>query len=186
MTRTTLNPLFHLAAGWSPYAVVGAVFVALAVLRLLAALVARLRHNPHPYTAAPSLLTPAEQRFFVALRQAVGGEHLLFAKVRLADILQLDRNVSGKHRWKAFTSISSKHADFVVCDPRTFRVLGVVELDDSSHRQRDRQERDAFFNAAFAAAAIPVWRVPVQRSYPPEPLREQAKAFLAAANRVPN
>ena len=170
----------HALGGHSSYAAVAVAVAALVLLRLVWMLLARLGRNRYPYVAAPALLTPAERAFFLALRQAVGSEHVLFATVRLADILDLEPGASGKHRWKAFTSISSKHADFVVCDPRSFRVLGVVELDDSSHRQRHRRERDAFFDAAFAAAGIPVWRVPVQRGYALGPLREQAQAFLAA------
>ena len=182
MMQTMLDRALRLAQGFPPYVLLGASLLALLLAaRLLWALLSRLGRDPYPYVAVTSLLTPAEQTFFVALRQAVGGECVLFAKVRLADLLQLERGATGKHRWKAFTSISSKHADFVLCDPRTFCVLGVVELDDSSHQQRNRRERDAFFNAAFAAASIPVWRVPVQRGYPLGPLREQAQAFLAAA-----
>ncbi len=165
-------------AGQPVYVCVGAVAALLVVLWVCGAILARLFRNPYPYTAAPSLLTPAERVFYVALRQAVGAEHVIFAKVRLADILHLEQGVAGKRRWNAFTRISSKHADFVVCDPRDFRVLGVVELDDRSHQQRDRRERDDFFNAAFAAADIPVWRVRAQRGYPLEPLREQARVFL--------
>ena len=163
----------------SPYLLPAIIIAGTVLLTALVAAVARLGRNPYPYVAARALLTPAERTFYLALRQAVGGECVIFAKVRLADIIQADRTAAGKNYWQAFTRISSKHADFVLCDPRTLGVLGVVELDDSSHRQRHRQERDEFFNAAFAAAAIPVWRVPVQRSYPPGPLRTQVAAFLA-------
>ena len=155
--------------------------LALAVLGLvalvgLAAVVVRLVRPDLPYVAAPSLLTPAERAFFAVLRQALGEDYHLFAKVRLGDILEVQRGVSGKRRFAAFGRISSKHADFVACDPGTFAVRGVIELDDRSHLQRHRQERDQFFDAALAVADIPVLRVTVQRTYSPKDLREQAWA----------
>ncbi len=85
-----------------------------------------------------------------------------------------------EHQFQARGLRHLRPADFSCA--RGGRVLGVVELDDSSHQQRSRRERDEFFNAAFAAASIPVWRVPVQRRYPPESLWQQARAFLGAAN----
>ena len=148
---------------------------------LLAAVAARLTRQDLPYVAARSLLTPAERAFFVALRQAVGEDYHLFAKVRLGDILEVERGVTGKRRFAAFGRISSKHADFVACDPRTFEVRGVIELDDRSHQQRARQERDRFFDAAMAVAAIPVLRVPARRGYATKELREQVQAAFQSS-----
>ena len=134
-----------------------------------------------PYVAARSLLTPAERAFFTALRQAIGEDYHLFAKVRLGDILEVEEGVTGKRRSTAFRQISSKHADFVACDPRTFAVRGVIELDDRSHQQRARRERDEFFDAAMAVAGIPVLRVPARRGYAMRELREQARAAFGQA-----
>ncbi len=155
-----------------------AVLIVLAVVAvvLAAAVAARFLRRDLPYVAARSLLTPAERAFFVALRQAIGEDYHLFAKVRLGDILEIAQGVTGKRRFAAFGRISSKHADFVACDPRTFEVLGVIELDDRSHERRDRQERDEFFDAAMAVAGIPVLRVPARRGYATRELREQARA----------
>ena len=136
-----------------------------------------------PYVAAPALLTPAERAFFVVLRQAVGNDFLLFTKVRLGDILQVEPGVSGKRRWAAFGRISSKHADFVLCDPRSFAVVGVIELDDRSHQRRDRQERDRFFDAALEKGGVPVLRVMARRTYDARELREEVEAVLGEARR---
>ena len=156
---------------------------AVVAMVLLLAVAARLLRRDLPYVAAPSLLTPAERVFFGVLQRAVGEDYQLFAKVRLGDILEVSEGVTGKQRFAAFGRISSKHADFVACDPRTFAVLGVIELDDKSHRQRHRQERDEFFEAAMAVAGVPVLRVPVRRTYSVEALREQARAAFGPAAR---
>ena len=155
----------------------GLAVVAVLVILLVAFTVARARVDL-PYVAAPALLTAAERAFFLVLRQAVGGDYQLFAKVRLGDILQVDPGVSGKRRFAAFGRISSKHADFVLCDARTFAVLGVIELDDRSHRRADRQERDRFFDAAMRKSGVPVLRVAAQRSYAVKELRDALRATL--------
>ena len=164
----------------SPAALVVLVLVGVTVLGV----VVRLARPDLPYVAAGSLLTPAERAFFTVLRQALGEEYHLFAKVRLGDILEVERGVSGKRRFAAFGRISSKHADFVACDPWTFKVLGVIELDDRSHQQRHRQERDRFFDAALAVAGIPVLRVVVRRAYSAKELREQARVAFGQGGRT--
>jgi very-short-patch-repair endonuclease len=129
-----------------------------------------------PYVAADALLSAAERSFFRVLREAVGMDYHLFAKVRLADIIAVERGLSGKHRTTAFNRISSKHVDFVACHPQTFRVVGVIELDDSSHRASNSQQRDQIKNSALAAASIPILRIPARRVYSPTNLRQQVRA----------
>lgn len=128
-----------------------------------------------PYVAAEALLSAVELAFFSVLREALGNDYHLFAKVRLADIVNVQRGLSGQHYYRAFNRISAKHVDFVVCDPNTFRILGVIELDDRSHRSDNNQQRDEIKNKALAATAIPILRVPVRRAYSSAALREQAR-----------
>ena len=151
--------IWSLAPGW----VWGGLLVL--GLGLVGVAVVRGRRQDLPYVAAKGLLSPAERAFFVVLRRAVGEDFQLFAKVRVGDILQVRPGVEGKRRFTAFGKISSKHADFVACDPRTFAVVGVIELDDRSHEREDRRRRDEFFDAAMRVAGVPVLRVAVQRSY---------------------
>jgi hypothetical protein len=43
--------------------------------------------------------------------------------------------------------------------------LFAIELDDSSHNQPDRIERDAFVDDVFAVADLPLLHIPVRGSY---------------------
>ena len=43
-----------------------------------------------------------------------------------------------------------------------------IELDDSSHRQTKRKERDAFLEEAMQGAGIPLYRFAVKREYDPQ------------------
>lgn len=147
--------------------------LALAAILVLGSLL-RLIFGPgkHPYQPTEFLFTPAERRFMKALDRAVGSRYWLAGKVRVADILKVHGIRREKRWWKAFTKISSKHVDWVICSPGDFRILAAVELDDSSHQTKDRAERDQFLDKAFAAAGVPLLRFPVQSSYSPNLIRQ--------------
>jgi hypothetical protein len=71
----------------------------------------------YSYALRGALLTPAEVRFYHALKEAVGEEFVIFSKVRVADILTPQAGL-GQGDWqRAFNKISAKHFDFVLCDP---------------------------------------------------------------------
>ena len=156
----------------------GLVLIAVAALCVVAA-VLRTGREDLPYVAAPALLTAAERTFYFALRQAVAADFQLFAKVRLGDIIQVERGVAGKRRMAALGRVASKHADFVLCDPRSFETTLVIELDDRSHQLPARRERDRFFDAALKVAGVPLLRVPVRRAYSPDELRHQIEETLS-------
>lgn len=146
--------------------------LALVVAALLGLLQLLLGRPSYPYVAADGLLTPAERVFYDVLVEAVGEDFRLFTKVRFADIIRPQSGLGRKRYAAAFSRISSKHADFVLCDPETLTVAGVIELDDRSHLQPRAQASDRFKNEALAAAGIPILRVPVQREYDARTLRE--------------
>jgi very-short-patch-repair endonuclease len=83
-------------------------------------------------------------------------------KVRVSDILKCD-NAAWKQGFGG--RISQKHVDFVIVDGRTTEFLLVVELDDRTHRQRERRDRDDFLDRAFAAAGIEVLHVQAAAGY---------------------
>jgi very-short-patch-repair endonuclease len=153
--------------------------VFLVFVAVLSRLVVRFRPSNYPYESYDSLLSPAERSFFGVLQQALGREFTPLAKVRLADLLRVQRGVSAQRRAAAFNRVSSKHADFVVCLSDTFRVVGVVELDDKSHRRDARQRRDQFLDAALAAAGIPVLHITAQRSYSITDVRSRLQSITS-------
>jgi hypothetical protein len=112
-----------------------------------------------PYTKRPSLLTPAEQRFYRVLLQAVPQGMTAFVKVRLMDVV----NVPDK-AWREYGApASGMHLDFVLADAGTAEVRLVIELDDRSHQRPEVRERDRFKDDALASACVPILRVIVGR-----------------------
>ena len=87
------------------------------------------------------------------------------AQVRLADVIKVKKGLDNSIRSSAFNRIKAKHLDFVACDPSDMSVKFAIELDDSSHKQAKRMERDAFLNDAMQSAGIPLHRFAVKREY---------------------
>jgi len=118
-----------------------------------------------PYQSKEVLCSPAERSFMGALDKIVGNGYRIFAKVRLADIVEVNKGLSSSARQSAFNRISRKHLDFVICDSRDLSIVGAVELDDKSHRKTGRQERDQFLDKALEAAGVPILRIKAQSAY---------------------
>jgi hypothetical protein len=125
-----------------------------------------------PYESRKNLLTLAERSFMAVLEQALEGTLRIMAQVRLADVVNVKNGLTPQARGAAFNRIQSKHLDFVVCDPKDFSILCAIELDDSSHAQERRQNRDEFVDGVMNAAGIKLHRFRVQKSYSIEEVRK--------------
>lgn len=154
----------------------------LAGLVLVAAIIIKLRGGSSfdktasdavVYEPQDALLTPAECSFFGVLEQVAGSQFRLFAKVRLADIVKPAQRDNRSRRQAALNRITSKHVDFVLCNKKGFHIVGIIELDDKSHRRADREDRDDFLDAALQQAGIPILRIPARSSYSTNELRNQ-------------
>jgi len=157
-----------------PWMLIGLVVVVLVVLGLLGAVAAALPKGEEKhesvlmYAACGPLLSEAELAFYPVLVDAAraGAEPcLVMCKVRLGDLIRpekgLDRSAATSLRNRA----NQKHVDFVVVRAADFGVVAAVELDDASHRQKKRRERDAYVDAALGAAGIRVAHVPWGRGH---------------------
>lgn len=158
---------------WTSYAVPAAIIL---VVLALAAAVAVLRKtgtraDSSPYEACPPL-TPAERSFWQVLQQCLPEGHVLLAKVRLADIVNVKKGFDAKTRQAHFNRISRKHADFVLCDLAAMMPRAIIELDDASHQRRRSAERDEQKNRIVEGAGIRVVRVRAQRAYDTGLLRD--------------
>jgi very-short-patch-repair endonuclease len=118
-----------------------------------------------PYQAKTALCSPAERSLLGVLDQLLGDQNRIAIKVRLADLLEIQKGVSKSLRQNAFNRISRKHVDFVVCDKNELSILGVIELDDQSHQSARRRQRDSFLDTALNAVGIPVLHIQAQNTY---------------------
>lgn len=134
-----------------------------------------------PYRVRDDFLSEGEIAFYRALVRAAGSDLAVFAKVRLADVLFA---MTFENRWAANNKIQSKHVDFVLCNPNTFKIAAVVELDDKSHARADRIKRDEFVDNAFKAAGLPLIRVRAQSGYDVQAIRAHLEPLLGVTQAV--
>ncbi len=92
------------------------------------------------------LLTKNEWAFYKKLKEVTDKRKLhILAKVRLADLVEVEKWVSGGGFKKYFSKIKSKHVDFVLCNPDNLAVKAIIELEDGTHSNTaERAKRDAF------------------------------------------
>ncbi|MCM1007743.1 MAG: DUF2726 domain-containing protein [Ruminococcus flavefaciens] len=91
------------------------------------------------------LLTQNEYRFYQKLKEITRPLGLqILAKIRLADLVEVNKGLDGKQWGYYFGKIKAKHIDFALAD--NMEIIALIELDDSTHQRADRQERDIFVN----------------------------------------
>lgn len=101
---------------------------------------------------ARQLLTKREHQEYLKLRQYADARGwLICPKVRLRDLIEPKRGAAKKQT--LINKIQSKHVDFVLVD-QNMNLIGVLELDDSTHDRADRKERDSFVREALEGAGI--------------------------------
>ena len=151
--------------------------VGVIVLLLLARIVQYITEPTVYIESVESLVTPAEQRFYEALDEAVDGRLLILSKVRVADLLSVTSE-SRSARYRVFRSIASKHVDFVLVEAKDLRPLAAIELDDSTHRRLDRRKRDELLDDLFAKANLPLIRFKTGSTYNPRSIEAQIEQAL--------
>jgi hypothetical protein len=129
-----------------------------------------------PYRMRDDFLSPAEHSFYLVLRQMMGEYFTVCPKVNLVDLFY----VAQPHvNFAARARIDRKHVDFLICDPRTMQPRFAIELDDASHRRKDRAERDKLVDHVFARAGLPLLRIPARASYSQTELGSLFRAVLS-------
>lgn len=168
------------------YLLAGLILVAFVVLAFLKAKFASGDDSGKPdvYYLRKSLFTPAERSFLGVLDQSLPPGVRVFGKVRLEDILGVKAGLPGPQRQAARNRINRKHVDFLLVSTSDLAPIAGIELDDASHNEDDRKERDALVDTAFASAGIPLLHIPAQKSYNPTDLRAKLRE-LSHANQVP-
>lgn len=123
------------------------------------------------YEKSDYLLTKNELKFYRILKQITDKlGYSLFCQVALYEIVK-------NKNYKDFNKIRSKSIDFVITQENC-KILLCIELDDTTHEQRKRIERDNFINKLFKELNIKLLRVPVQNFYNMEELENKIKESI--------
>lgn len=114
-------------------------------------------YNQYPYKKR-NLLTTNATYFYRELKKIADKYNFeVLAKVRVADIIEVDNNKT-KEYMKYFFKIQSKHVDFVLADINNLNVILVIELDDNTHNNNQAVQKDMFKNNIFYQSGIRILR----------------------------
>jgi len=113
----------------------------------------------YPFTAR-QFLTPREHNFYKELKPIADYHNcVIMAKVRLADLAEVEKGFNNSEYYTHFGKIRSKHIDFVLCNQNTINPKIIIEVDDKSHSRADRIKRDEFVNTLFKTIGLPIIHV---------------------------
>ena len=115
------------------------------------------------------ILSKAEYSFYKALKNYMRSDAIILPKIGLKEFLYIP---NGTEKFMThWMKISQKHVDFLICDEESMRIYCAIELDDKSHDEADRIQRDIFVDAAIRNAGIAIIHLPCQYAYSFEDLK---------------
>lgn len=162
------------------------------ILLLLAGLLAAMKlkstskDDSLSFVSRQTLFSPAERSFLGVIEKALDNKYRVFGKVRLGDLVMPAKGLSNSKRFTGLNKVNQKHIDFVICSVTDLAVLGVVELDDQSHKREDREVRDVFVDRALNSAGIPIARFSAKKGYQIQEVRVKlAEAFKLDLSMAP-
>ena len=94
---------------------------------------------PGLYLLRSRFLSKAENVVYLLLKAAFP-RHEIFARVRLADVLQVKIGPQGMERLRAFRKIANQHVGFVVCD-RDMTIIAIVDSKEPEQVQNPRDQK---------------------------------------------
>jgi hypothetical protein len=135
---------------------------------------------PGLYLVRPRFLSKAEGMVYLLLRAAFP-RHEIFARVRLADVLQVKIGPQGMERLRAFRKIANQHIGFVIVD-RDMTIIAIVDAKEPDTIVNPRDQKLEIIKQRCLQAA----QVKYICVYPPQlprykELREQVLGSTADA-----
>lgn len=117
------------------------------------------------------LLTQNELKLYKLIKPITNKLELnLFCQVSMYELINCKD-------YKQFNRIKSKSIDFVITE-KNCKIKLCIELDDDTHQQQKRIERDNLVNEIFKTANTKLIRIPVKNFYDIEKLENLIKESL--------
>jgi hypothetical protein len=114
-----------------------------------------------PYKKKEWLMTKAEIEFYNVLKQVAGDRYYIIPQVKISSLVY----VSGTKNYKTYLNkIDRKTIDFVLFNSQ-FSPIIAIELDDSSHNNLSRKERDDFVDKVMNAISLKIVHIKASYNY---------------------
>ena len=97
-----------------------------------------------PYTKI-NILTEREKIFYNELIKVANNFNLhILSKIRLADIIKINDELTETEKEKYLYKILYKHIDFALCEKENLEPIILIELQDNTHKLEERILSDRF------------------------------------------
>lgn len=100
------------------------------------------------YTSKTSLMTECEKGFFDAIKKIASPKYIVQPQINLASIINKESH--SKYQNELFRNI-----DFGILD-QNYKLLVLIEINDATHTERNRRERDQKVQTICKEAGIPL------------------------------
>lgn len=124
-------------------------------------------HKSWPYQTRDRLLAPEAARFFHALRDSLGAEFLIMAKVDIQGLVHAGDSAYSRQLKPA---LAGKYLDFVVCTAPDTKIICCIEFEDHNTTDKTLQEQADIANI-LAKANIPLLHYAAKYQYSEEDFR---------------
>lgn len=131
------------------------------------------------YQLRRAIVSPGERSFAGVLEKILPEGVSCLAKVRLGDVFVTRKGLSPSRRASAWNRINQKHVDFLLVRSADFSPLAGIELDDKSHDEDDRKQRDGFVDQVFGGCQLPLLHIPAAATYNVAELQAKITSLLA-------
>jgi len=121
----------------------------------------RISRQDLPYKKREFLMTRAEKEFFGVLEQVVNNHYYIAPQVKISNLAFVSE---GKNRQMYLNKIDRKTIDFVLFDKQFSPVLA-IELDDGSHNNESRKNRDDFVDEVMRTIGLKIIHIKTASSY---------------------
>lgn len=126
------------------------------------------------YYLKKQFFNQSEKMFFSILHSGVAGKYIVLSKVRLEDVVGVQKKSSGddkdvsSEKYGARKRVSSRHLDFVLLDETSMTPVAAIELDGKSHGSAKAKKSDEFKNQLCSHVGIHLFRVRVGEDFEPK------------------
>lgn len=122
-----------------------------------------MNYYKEKYISKRYMISLNELNFFKQLQILINEMDLnLFTQVSLYSIIETKNKT---YNYEELNKIKSKSIDFVIADKKSCRARLCIELDDTTHENKDRKKRDKFINELFENMKIKLLRIKVKEDY---------------------
>lgn len=117
------------------------------------------KYDLNRYYLKNSIVTPVEKWMYNIIKDELTEEYFVAPKVGIKDFVGVKK---GNNYMKYFGHIAQRHIDFLVCKKETLSPAFGIEIDDTSHEQQNRKDREQENDQIYNAIGIKVLHMPTK------------------------